>query len=97
MLNKTIAPGDSCVINSSPRDENGSVVDPPSDVTWAQDGGLGTLVLLGDFHERASFLSTGPVGVATITMACQGKQAQVTVTVEAPVVLPFDHFSPFFE
>jgi hypothetical protein len=97
MLNENIAPNGWVIIHSNPKNVEEGAVTPPSDVTWGVNGGYGTLSLQGLLNQDAKFQSSGPAGVTVVTMACQGKSEQVSVTVLAPVVLPFDHFSPTFE
>ncbi len=97
MLNKTIGPGGTTVIHSHPVNENNEPVAPPSDVTWAENGGIGSLQLSGGLNVDALYSASQALGVSIITMACQGKSAYVTVTVEAPATLPFDHFNPSFD
>ncbi len=97
MLNKIIAPGGTTVIHSHPVNENNEPVAPPSDVTWAENGGIGSLQLPGGLNTDVLYTAGPTPGVSTVTMACQSKSAQVLVTVEAPIVLPFDHFNPSFD
>lgn len=102
MLNKTIAPNTSTTIHSNPSDQNNALVNPPSDVSWGMDtNDFGTLAIQGagvgdPLQNNAIFTAGVNPGITIITMACAGKQAQVSVTVAAPLG-PFDHFNPSFD
>lgn len=98
MINKIIAPGGTALILSQPSNELDIPVNPPSDVTWGESAGLGSLSFDPNdpFNRNALFQSNGNQGVTVITMACQGISAQVSVTVAAPTPLPFHHFNPVF-
>ena len=98
MLNYDLAPNGFIIVKSNPKNINEEDVAPPSDVTWAissNDYGSATLQG-GPLTPELRFQSNGVPGITLITMACAGKSAQVSVTVAAPVALPFDHFSPSF-
>lgn len=98
MLEKKIPINGSCIIHSNPQNANNESVVPPSDVTWGVNTtSFGTVTPQGTLNVDAKFQAGSVAGVTIVTMACQDKAAQVQVTVEAPAVLPFDHFSPSFD